>query len=265
MHLSNNTTHQRQASLTDTRIAKALTRLLKDADSVELKLTVRDDDRDSAVVQLDLDVLHADLRQVIFFDTPDLQLSRAGIVVRARRARKGGDAVIKLRPIVPRELPRRLRRSEHFMIEVDAMPGAYVCSGSMQECVDNDHVKAVIQRARPIRKLFSSEQRAFYAEHAPENLDLDLLRPFGPINLVKTKFELGDDLGQTGKAELWFYPDGSRILELSMKCPPNKAFQRAAEARAALSRRGITLTGEQQTKTRKALQYFAHQLARKAA
>ncbi len=264
MHSSNDTTIERHALFSDKRMTKALG-LLKDAHSVELKLMVLDAERASALVQLDLDVLHADLRQVIFFDTPDLRLNRAGLIVRARRAGKGGDAVIKLRPIVPRELPRRLRRSDHFVIEVDAMPGAYVCSGSLQERVDNEDVKAVIRAARPIRKLFSSEQRGFYAEHAPRGLDLDALTPFGPINIAKTKFDLGDGMGRTAKAELWFYPDGSRLLELSMKCPPDKAFRRAADARAALTRRGITLTGEQQSKTRKALQYFAHQLAHKAA
>ena len=264
MHLPNNITNEPHPSFNDKRIAKALG-LLKDAHSVELKLTVLDAERDSAVVQLDLDVLHAELRQVIFFDTPDLRLNRAGIIVRARRARKGGDAVIKLRPILPRELPNRLRRSDHFLIEIDAMPGAYVCSGTLQDSVDDEDVKAVIRGARPIRKLFSAEQRAFYADNAPRGLELDALTPFGPINVAKTKFDLGDDIGRTAKAELWFYPDGSRILELSLKCPPEKAFQRAADVRAALTRRGITLTGEQQTKTRKALQYFAQQLAHRAA
>src|SRR5262245_5983440 len=259
-----NITNGPHPSLNDKRIAKALG-LLKDSYSVELKLTVLDGERDSAVAQLDLDVLHAELRQVIFFDTPDLRLNRAGIIVRARRARKDGDAVIKLRPIVPRELPGRLRRSPHFLIEIDAMPGAYVCSGSLQDSVDNEDVKAVIRGARPIRKLFSAEQRAFYADNAPRGLELDALTPFGPINVAKTKFDLGDDIGRTAKAELWFYPDGSRILELSMKCSPEKAFRRAADARVALIGRGVTLTGDQQTKTRKALQYFAQQLAHRAA
>jgi len=263
MDSPNNITNERHSSLNDKRMAKAL-RILKDAQSVELKLTILDAERDVALVQLDLDVLHAELRQVIFFDTPDLRLHRAGLIVRARRTRKGGDAVIKLRPIVPRELPRRLRRSDHFRIEIDAMPGEYVCSGSLRERVDNEEVKAVIRGTRPIRKLFSTQQREFFVEHAPLGLELDALTPFGPINVAKTKFDLGGD-GRTMKAELWFYPDGSRILELSVKCPPEKAFQRAAEARADLTRLGITLTGEQQTKTRKALQYFADQPAHRAA
>jgi hypothetical protein len=57
--------------------------------------------------------------------------------------------------------------------------------------------------------------------------------------------------------EAWFYPDGSRILELSTKCAPNEAFQAAAEARAFLSTQGISIAANQHTKTRTALDYFA--------
>jgi hypothetical protein len=60
-------------------------------------------------------------------------------------------------------------------------------------------------------------------------------------------------------AEMWLYPDGSRILELSTKCAPADAVQVAGEARAFLTSRGIDLSGEQETKTRKALQYFSRQ------
>ena len=60
--------------------------------------------------------------------------------------------------------------------------------------------------------------------------------------------------------ELWMYPDGSRILELSTKCAPKQAFQVAAESRAYLTGRGIDLSGEQQTKTKAALEFFATEL-----
>ena len=59
---------------------------------------------------------------------------------------------------------------------------------------------------------------------------------------------------------MWLYPDGSRILELSTRCETTEAFQVAAELRAFLAARGIDLSGEQQTKTRKALEYFAARL-----
>ena len=61
-------------------------------------------------------------------------------------------------------------------------------------------------------------------------------------------------------AELWLYPDGSRILELSTKCLPCEAFQVAAQTRAFLTSRGIDLGGEQQTKTKAALEYFSRDL-----
>jgi hypothetical protein len=228
--------------------------LLAEADGVELKLTVPDSDQRSSVIVLDMDVLKAELRQVVFFDTPDLKLSRAGIVVRARRARKGGDAVIKLRPIEPDSLAGRLRRSSDFKIELDIMPGAFVCSGSLKAKVDNSDVREVMQGKRPVRKLFSPEQRFLYAEYAPKGVDLDSLTACGPINLVKSKFALKE---YPAVAELWFYPDGSRTLELSMRCAPDEAVRIAADARAFLASRGIEPTGEQQTKTRKALQYFS--------
>ena len=81
---------------------------------------------------------------MIFFDTPDLKLNRGGLVVRARRIPQCGDAVIKLRPVVPTDLSKKLRRSEGFTIEVDLMPNALVCSGSLKVKVDNVDVKEVL-------------------------------------------------------------------------------------------------------------------------
>ena len=61
-------------------------------------------------------------------------------------------------------------------------------------------------------------------------------------------------------AELWLYPDGSRIVELSTKCLPAEAFDVAAETRVFLTDRGIDLLAEQQTKTKTALEFFAGEL-----
>src|SRR5687768_14322671 len=91
--------------LTDKQLADALA-LIKDSDSVELKLTVVEEEQRSAVRSLGMDPLDAQIRQVFFFDTPDLKLNKAGLVVRARRVqKKGDDSVVKLRPVVPSALP----------------------------------------------------------------------------------------------------------------------------------------------------------------
>jgi hypothetical protein len=45
------------------------------------------------------------------------------------------------------------------------------------------------------------------------------------------------------------------------KCLSNEAFQVAAEARAFLSERGVDLSGQQETKTKKALEFFSKELS----
>ena len=169
--------------------------------------------------------------------------------------------------MVPEELPEELRKSPAFNVEVDVLPGdpgsarrrsRDVCTGeSIRDAVHGDF---------PLRKLFTKDQKAFYKEHAPEGIELDALQVLGPTFVMKSVF-IADELGRRVVAELWLYPDGSRILELSTKCLPNEAFQVAAESRAYLASRGITVEiGGQQTKTKTALEFFsAHLLAGAAA
>jgi hypothetical protein len=253
------TTSTAPTRLSDEDVARVI-ELLKDSDSVELKLTVPESAQRSTATALGLDPLEAQIRQVFFFDTPDLRLNQQGVVVRARRVqRKGDDTVVKLRPVEPTGLPKRLRRSDWFGVEVDAMPGGFVCSGSMKGAPSAE-VRAVLTGQRPLRKLFSKEQRAFYAEHAPEDVALDDLTMLGPIFVLKLKSQ-PKDFERDLVSELWLYPDGSRVLELSTKCAPSQAFQVAAEARAYLSGKGVDLEGAQETKTRRALEYFATELA----
>ena len=165
--------------LTDEQLTEMLT-LTKDADSVELKLTVPADEHRAALTALDIDPLEAQIRQVFFFDTPELTLNQSGVVVRARRIQgKGDDSVVKLRPVVPAELAPELRASPAFGVEVDAMPGGFVCSGSMKAALPATHVRDAMKGDRPFRKLFTKEQRAFYAEHAPEGLAIDDLSVLG--------------------------------------------------------------------------------------
>jgi hypothetical protein len=249
--------------LTDDQLREVLD-LASHADSVELKLTVPDSERRSTVDALGMDPLDAQIRQVFFFDTPDLTLDHHGVVVRARRVQgRGDDTVVKLRPIVPGELPPSIRRAKAMVVEVDAMPGGYVCSASFKGALPSPQVRQVAAGDRAIRKLFSKQQRAFYAAHAPEGLDLDDLTVLGPINVLKLKFT-PEGLRRRLVAELWWYPDGERILELSTKCLPGQGIQVAGELRAFLADQGVDLYGEQQTKTKTALEFFSQNLAEKA-
>lgn len=233
--------------------------LLKESDSAELKLTIPRADHASTLRALELDPLDAQIRQVFFFDTPDLRLDTAGVVVRARRVQgKGDDTVVKLRPVGPAELPAELRARPDFGVEVDAMPkGRHVCSASFKGRTKN--VRETVLAGGPYRKLFTKQQRRFFAEHAPPGVELDDLAVLGPIFVLKAKFS-PEMLDRRVVAEFWLYPDGDRILELSTKSAPSDAVQTALEMREFLTSKGIAIDGEQQTKTRTALEFFSTQL-----
>ena len=242
-----------------------LVALIKDVDSIELKLTVPEPAHFTTARALGLDPLQAELRQVFFFDTPDLALDAQGLVVRARRSQKrADDSVVKLRPVVPSELPKGLRRSPSFGVELDASPEGFVCSGSLKGAPAEGDVRKAAGGEKAVRKLFSKEQQELYAAHAPEGIGLDDLTILGPLLVLKLK---NSPKGYDRRlvTELWLYPDGSRILELSTKCEPSETFDVAAGARAFLASRGIDLGSEQQTKTRSALEFFSKQLTGKGA
>ena len=114
------------------------------------------------------------------------------------------------------------------------MPGGFVCSGSYKGTLGPDAVKPVLAGDKPIRTLFSKPQRAFFAEHAPDGIALDDLAVLGPITTMKLKFQpTGFSRAMVG--ELWMYPDGSHIVELSTKCTPTEAIDVAAESKAFLT------------------------------
>jgi len=238
-----------------------LLELARKADGVELKLTVPAADHRAAISSLGLDPLEAQIRQVFFFDTPDLDLTAVGVVARARRIQgRSGDTVVKLRPVDPDHLPAELRASPNVVVEVDAMPGGYVCSASLKAKASAPTVRDVALGKLSAGKIFSKEQRAFFAAHAPNGLTMKDLSVLGPIFVLKQNFQ-PKSLGRRMVAELWFYPDGSRILELSTKCTASDAFQVAAEARSYLADKGVSLHGRQETKTKAALTFFSKQIS----
>ena len=80
--------------------------------------------------------------------------------MRARRVQvKGDDAIIKLRPVSVAELPPKLRQTEGFGVEVDAMPGGFVCSGTLKRVPKRTDVRTAVTGDAPISALFAKSQR----------------------------------------------------------------------------------------------------------
>ena len=246
-------------TLDDAQLSELLQEMAR-SDTVELKLTVPDSGFRSAVDSLDLDPLNAQMRQVIFFDTPDLALYSKGVVVRSRRRQGGrGDTVVKLRPLPKGVGLSKDRRPKNLSVEVDAMPGGFICSGSMKGTTTAAEVRKVALGQAKIGAIFSKDQKAFFGQHAPDGLRMRDLSVLGPLTLLKLQFN-PKTLDRKMVAELWLYHDGSKILELSTKCAPSEAFEVAAKTRVYLADHGVDLTAKQQTKTKTALKYFASRI-----
>jgi len=243
------------AGLSPSQVSEVLT-ILKDVDSVELKLVAPMHTHRATIAKLGLDPIEAEVRQVYFFDTPKLDLNKAGVVVRARRIQGGaGDTVVKLRPVDPAAIDKELRRSESFKTEIDVVPGGYVCSGSFKGRCTAQEVRDAVGGKMPLDRLFSKEQRAFYRAHAPKGVPLRSLASFGPTFVLKVRLWM-KQLQRRLVVELWLFPDGSRNLEISTKAEPRDAFQVAQELKEYLRSNGIELTADQQTKTRAAMEFF---------
>ena len=222
-----------------------------------MKLSIPATGHRATIKRLKLDPVEAQPRQAFYFDTPNLDLFKAGVVVRARRIQGGrGDTVVKLRPVDPAKIDKDLRRSASFKIELDLMPGGFVCSASFKGACTGKEVLDMTAGKMPLSSLFSKGQRAFYKEHAPAGLEMDSLVTLGPVFLLKATHK-PKDYDSDVIVEMWLYPDGSRILEISTKCLPEVAFQATAEFKAYLARCGIELSGAQEPKTRAALEYFS--------
>ena len=246
----------RQPQLSPDEVAKAL-ELSKGSSSIELKLSVPGKVQRAAGKALKLDPVEAQPRMAYFFDTPKLELFKAGVVVRARRIQGGGaDTVVKLRPVNPNEIDPDLLHSASFKIELDMMPGGFVCSASFKGVCTGKEVLDMTEGDVPLSALFSKGQRAFYAAHAPAGIAMDSLTTLGPVFLLKVKHH-PKDYDRRITTELWLYPDGTRIFEISTKCEPAEAMQAGLEFKAYLAKLGIPLDAAQEPKTRSALEFFS--------
>ena len=161
-------------------------------------------------------------------------------------------------------ISKELRRSESFKTEVDAVPDGFVCSGSLKGRCTAQEVRDTVAGKMALDRLFSKEQRAFYKAHAPKGIELRSLATFGPTFVLKVRVWV-KQLDRRLVLELWLFPDGSRNMEISTKATPSEAFQFAAEFKKYLADIGIELTGNQQTKTRAAMQFFAPEVRKQAA
>lgn len=227
---------------------------------VEIKVTIRDEEREKAIQALGLDLAKADARSIFFFDTPKLDLFNAGVILRARQIDgEPDDTTVKIRPVDPKTLDPQWLAADGFKLEADATGDKVVRSASLTAVQGKDEIQQVFLRKRKISKLFSPEQERFLGAFHPGVLALDDLAVMGPIPVLR---ECVEHPGMTYKvtAESWRLPDGSELLELSIKCQCQEASVARRIFEGFLAGLGLDPQGAQETKTRRALMCFISRL-----
>ncbi len=226
-------------------------------DAVEIKVTVRPDQELQALRALKLDEDSAEVRVIYFYDTSTLRLFDAGIVLRARLVKgDDDDTTVKIRPVVPGNIPKSWDRVAGFKMEADQSGKRAVLSASLTRKRKRAEIDDVADGKRPVQELFSDLQLRFLAEMSPQPVDFELLKPLGPIRvLCWTSVHEGFPYELT--SEEWRLPDGEDLLEVSIKVKPQRAAEAQKQFEGHLRQLGLDPHGGQETKTRTALEYFA--------
>lgn len=142
--------------------------------TVEMKITARARDEDEVLDALEQAHIEPEARDVYFFDTTDLTLFEAGIVLRARRVHDGADeSTVKLRPVESKSIGERWKADPKLEFEVDAVGDNYVSSATLSADQDRGEIDEVARGERSVRSLFSGDQEQFLGDYVPGGAPVD--------------------------------------------------------------------------------------------
>jgi hypothetical protein len=199
----------------------------------------------------------AEVRITYFYDTPQLDLFDAGVVLRARLVKgDDDDSTVKFRPVEAEKISNEWKQLKGFKLEADCVGDRIVCSASLTALQKRDEIDEVAKGKRPIDKLFSKDQERFLAEFYKGPVDFGKLRVLGPIRVLRWKLK-HENFPHELTLEEWRLPDGEDLVEVSIKTEPSKAAEAQKEFDKHLRELGLDPEGAQETKTRTALEYFA--------
>ena len=219
----------------------------------ELKVTIDPSDIRRARYRFGLLNAQSEMRDIWFFDTPWLELYEAGVILRAREVNgDDDDSTVKLRPFTEPELDSELRGLDDMKCEIDRDPDHATSACSLKIDQEEGLIGDVVAGERQLRTLFSSEQEYMFATHGP-GISLIELWPLGPIP-ARVWTLRSDELPEKATAELWYMPDGTQVLELSIKVDVADADDAMDDLLDFVDARGLWLADEQESKTKRALE-----------
>lgn len=226
-----------------------------DGPRAELKVTIDSAQIARARSRLSLRNDKSQTRRIWFYDTASLELLDAGVILRAREIDgEADDSTVKLRPFTEDDLASRFVGLDDLKCEVDRSVASESTACSLKATQDDGEITEVAAGSRELDKLFSSEQEDMFATYGPAIgfADLMLLGPIPARVWTVKSSALPDKL----TAELWYLPNSTQVLELSLKVPVDEADDAMDDLLDFVTGRGLDLADEQESKTRRALETF---------
>lgn len=229
-------------------------------DGVEIKAMIAVADHARAVSTLSLTPKKASQRSIYFYDEPSLALFDAGLILRARKVKDGADdSTVKMRPLVAADVDSSWFKLPGWKCEADVTAQKTIASCSLSVTQDQGEIDDVATNKRTIDKLFSGDQEDFasgYSEKAPV---WSKLRVLGPVASEVWKVS-SSKLSVPLTVERWTLPDGTVLLEVSVKTTTKKTASVQAELDTFLAKKKLGVDTAGETKTRAVLEYYADRI-----
>jgi hypothetical protein len=220
-------------------------------ENVELKIDLADPA--AALASLGFtDSAAATQRDVWFYDTAQLGLYDAGVILRARKVHGGADdSTVKARPMFASEVPAGWLARPGAKCEVDRLLDRQSSACSLTRDVAAGQIDDTGNGRAPISSLFDGEQLIFLGS-VDGAVDLSSLLTLGPI--ASTVWEIAPaELAAPLSFERWILRDGSVLLEVSTRVPHDAGDSAAAALTEWLAAHALAIAPTQDSKTRAAL------------
>jgi hypothetical protein len=191
----------------------------------------------------------------------ELPLLDNGVILRLReRNGRGADSTVKLRPcrrsrLRPPWLELYGSGHEAFKLDADWCASSRVLAASLTSERGRGDIVEVLAGRRPVRGMFSQNQRRFVAECADVEVDFGRLLVAGPVETTRWGPVTFEGLDLTVERWIVVSPNGTalELLELSLRVEPEGAEIYQVGLDAMLERHGIGAGVLHDTKTRTVL------------
>ncbi len=189
--------------------------------------------------------------RVYFFDTDSLELLKQGVIVRVRQGASHDVTVKVRRPQGDRGVEDAGLRGR-FPCEIDRTPAGALISYAVRRQYKSDKLPV---SGSDIHDLLSASQNELLHD---SQVAVDWARVTRIADISMTQWETPAE-SASGKLalELWEWPAG-QLLEVSAKASGVTAASRYAELEQLLRAKGLSLSANQDVKTRVVLQTLAH-------